>query len=774
RRQRPVFWSSLFGFFGVCFLVLLGGGHTPLALGGAVVLPGVMLLLAPPKHSLGPVMNYGFWGLVLSVLIGFVPQFYWPSSQWRIDAVETYGIDLPSILSIQPAISLEGLILILAGGAWFYLLSGFRINYAGWKWLYFWLACIMAGFALIVIFGNIYDWRYPGAEDANAFTFFPNRNQTATFIALGGIAGFCFAVLGLRGRRSIHLVGFATAALCFYALMHGRARAGLLLLIAFCVIWLLTRLSEVRISLLLKFAVPVGFLAVSLLLMSQQEAVQRIAEMVKDPFSLKEEFRLLVFKDTLSMIREAPLTGVGMGNFEAIFPQYRSASDTMFSVLHPESDLLWLFSECGLIGVLSVMAMLGGFLFACRSAHRGPSGNYRLIALLALAAFLLHSLVDVPGHRPGTLYCALFFAALALPSDSLQATRVPAYVWRLTGAFLLLIGLLWVGGSVFDWRTHSEAKSRIAEVQINDSIASKDFIRARDLVDGSLAERPLKWRFYYQRALLELADLGDRKAAASDFRRARFVEPTQGVVSYEEGFVWLDYDLGRAVSAWRDSFFRVNEHEDRNFNRMIHEGLSNPLLLDRLSMLSLTLHRFRWPFLRRLTERELLQEIKQDFEQDPSLGQFDPDERSQLIMHWSKFAEVADVGAYLNAYGNELEDSWRHRANHMKNQARFLEAVEIIRDSLAVPEIPAVEIDAYELARLQRGFAVLPSDVVKGTALLRVYMDKKDYENALFVAQSMADFQQPPAYAFYWKGEILYQMGDYIESWYAFEDYLNL
>lgn len=773
-KERPIFWRYLFALLAASLLVLVGGGHTPLALGCAVAVPGLMLLLTPPDYRMNRGMSLGFAGLCLSVVIGFLPQFYWPTARWRMEAVQTHGIDLPALLSIQPLVSLEGLVLILAGWMWFYLLSGFRINHTGWKWLYFWLACIMAVFAVLVIVGNSYGWRYPGAEGSNVFTFFPNRNQTATFLAMGGIAGFCFGVLGLHGRRSVHLAGFATSALCFYALMLGRARAGLLLLVLFAIIWLIIRLFKVRLSRMVKFAIPVGLIAASLMLVSQEETAQRIAELVEDPLSLRDEFRLLVFQDTWSMIKDAPLTGVGLGNFDAIFPQYRSASSNINSVIHPESDLLWLLSECGVLGVISLALILGAFVLACRRALRERSGHYRLIALLVVAAFLLHGLVDVPGHRPGTLFFALFFAGLALPSDSLEPSRVPAYLWRILGGVFLLIGIFWMTGSLFDWKTHSRAKSRIAEVQIQDGIASKDFIRAGDLVDDALARNPMNWRFYYQRALLELTDIGDRNQAAADFRRARFVEPTQGRVSFEEGFVWLDFDLARAVSAWRDSFFRVNINEERNFNLMLNEGLSNPLLMDRLSMLSLTHQRFRWPFLEALGGHRLIQEIDKDFAEDAGLKQFNQIDRSELVLHWIQFAEAEDVEAYLAEYSHLLKDPWQHRAEFMRSRARFLDAVEIIRASVEVAEIPPVDFDERELARVKRGFAVLPSDVVKGTALLRAYIDEEDYANALLVAQTMCEFQNPPAYAFFWKAEVLYQMGDYIESWYAFDEYLSL
>ncbi|MFW6218211.1 MAG: hypothetical protein ACOC4K_04370, partial [Verrucomicrobiota bacterium] len=64
-------------------------------------------------------------------------------------------------------------------------------------------------------------------------------------------------------------------------------------------------------------------------------------------------------------------------------------------------------------------------------------------------------------------------------------------------------------------------------------------------------------------------------------------------------------------------------------------------------------------------------------------------------------------------------------------------------------------------------------DVAKGTALLKTYVEMEDYARALEVADRLAGMSNPPAYALYWRAESLYRLGDFIESWDAFEIYVS-
>lgn len=773
RKDAPSCAAFLAGLIGVAILILLGGGHNPLALGLALILPGVALLLRPPALSLGKWLDVGIVGLLASFLFAFLPLFYWPAPPWRKTAVEAFEIELPSVLSVQPLISFEALLMAVAGFAWLYAASNWKINHAGRARFYFWLSCVISSFAAVAIWGNLSGWRYPGAEGSQVFSFFPNRNQTSNFLAIGGVVAFGYAMEGLRGRKLLHLSGFLATALCLGALVMGFSRAGVFLYFAGIFIWFFFRLRQTCNSLFFKIGLPVVLLIFSFFISSHEGTVERVTDFISAPAEWDNEYRALLYQDTIQMIGDTPLTGVGVGNFAAVFPQYRELSRSYQRAVHPESDVFWLAAEGGLLAII----FLGVFLFAyfkkCRNSGGGRSGAYRSIALTAVVLFVLHALVDVPGHRPGTVYFAILFAALALPRREAERPSFKPVVWRVIGGGLLLVGALWMAGSLFNLPLHSKSIIAIEQGRVAESLQVGDYERAEESATKLIHLQPMAWRSYFQRAQITLALTGNRTEVARDFRRARFVEPTLGVVSYEEGQVWLRDDAGRTISAWRETLFRDILDKDSIYMKMLQDARKRPALMERMIELSMLNSNYRSRLLLFLKGDAFMAELRRDLRLDPALGQFSREERTALVRRWITLEDSVTIEAYLNAYGETLDRPWFMLSLLRKEQGRFKEALDVLRAALSVPEIPKTEMDDKTFVRLKRGFFLGVKDVIKGSALLRAYLDEENYTQALEVAGALLEISDPPAYVYYWQAELLYRMGDYLESWHAFEAYLE-
>ena len=214
KRESPVFKAFLVGFCGVFLLVILGGSHHVAALGFALILSGTALLIHPPSRGLGKLGDLSVLGLLACLLLAFVPQFYWPTADWRLDAVELFGLELPYSLSVQPWISFEAWLMALAGFAWLYASLQWKVNLPGRRCLFFCLSILLSVIAGTVVWGNLVGARYPGVEEAEAFSFFPSPHQTANLLLLGGIVTFAYAMEGMRTRNPIPLLGILASALC--------------------------------------------------------------------------------------------------------------------------------------------------------------------------------------------------------------------------------------------------------------------------------------------------------------------------------------------------------------------------------------------------------------------------------------------------------------------------------------------------------------------------------------------------------------------------------
>ena len=709
KHPPPIWHGYLFGLAGVTLLILLGGGHHVFALSCSLLLPGVALLRHPPRQSPGIWVDRLALAFLAGLLIAFLPQFYWPDPDWRIAAVEQFQINLPASLTVQPLMSLEAWLCALAGLAWFYVATSWQINYTGRRRFYLVFSLLVGTLAVVVFWGNHQGARYPGAETAEFFSFFPDARQTASLLAVAGVVSLGYAMTALGTRQVLPVLGFVAFCLCCFALVGGLARSG-------------------------------GFLL--------------------------SEGAFQMAKDVVAMVQDAPLTGHGLGNFSAVFPQYRSGAAVAQPSAAPDSDVLWLTAEAGLLGLLLLVGLLLAYFARCAGFNRGPSGRYRLVALAALIVFILNALVDVSGHQPGTVYFAILLAALALPSPNRWRASFHPRLWQICGGFLVLFGLAWGLAGLTGLPLYS--KIAIAKYQ---AAAQQDASAS----DQWIARQPLNWRAYHQRATKILSDSGDLEAAAADFGRARFVEPTLGVVVLEEGFAWVPYDTTRALAAWREVFSRKFEAREGVYSRMLAAVEGDRDLLAGLSELSELDLEFRVEFLQFLSGDDLMRELRRERESDPNLSAYTLGQRSAILEKWIHAGDKQAAEGFLRDNESSLNRPWWLWSLLRKEQAQFEEAVNYIRGAIAPPDLPEVTLKGLPLDRLKREFAISPDDMVKGTDLLRSYIEQGNFQEIRDVTEMMiAAKKDVPKYVTYWHAESYYHLRDYIESWFQYERYLKL
>jgi len=125
--------------------------------------------------------------------------------------------------------------------------------------------------------------------------------------------------------------------------------------------------------------------------------------------------RLDIWKDTWAMIREHPL-GVGLGNYEHVYPVYQAHFSPHLRVLDAHNDFLQVLAESGWPG-FAVLA--GGFLYLLITRFRqllrsDPDADpfsffIRAGALCGLVALFFHSFFDFNLQIPAN---AVYFAGL--------------------------------------------------------------------------------------------------------------------------------------------------------------------------------------------------------------------------------------------------------------------------------------------------------------------------------------------------------------------------
>ena len=282
---------------------------------------------------------------------------------------------------------------------------------------------LCSAYALLSIYAKWTGWHYPffdaGGWSPPDFGFFPNRNHTAALLVGGAVLGFGVVRASWSRRQPIvFLLGGASLAVCSYALLfESSSRGGVVFLLVGAVLWLVA-MGRSHLTLpLVASALVAGGVLVYLFLSSGGGARDRLLDtlgfkadaVVSESATGGEEvgrfsvamsdFRAKIFRDTLGMVRDYPLTGTGLGTYEYAYPFYAKESIGEATALHPESDWLMVAAESGLPFLVCAFVLLGILVRDLLVLKESDSWPLRWGVACAALVAVLHGMVDVPAHR---------------------------------------------------------------------------------------------------------------------------------------------------------------------------------------------------------------------------------------------------------------------------------------------------------------------------------------------------------------------------------------
>jgi O-antigen ligase/Tfp pilus assembly protein PilF len=260
-------------------------------------------------------------------------------------------------------------------------------------------------------------------------TFF-HRNPAATYLtAVIPIAGLCFVSVRRTPERGIH------AAACWLALVFlvfTRTRGAWVgAAVASVIVILLTRIhnasqkpSNERTShlvfalLALITIIGAGYIPdqASTVRPTFDDKKSTAAEAVTSIFSAEgHRGRPQFWLNTIRMISDHPVLGVGIGNWEFHYPEYARGDQVNRNAAprRPHNDLLWLASETGGLGLAAYLCLIGISIWVGIQAILKGSADQRRMALAALfvvIAHLVNGMFNFPRERVGG--ASLFWLAI--------------------------------------------------------------------------------------------------------------------------------------------------------------------------------------------------------------------------------------------------------------------------------------------------------------------------------------------------------------------------
>jgi O-antigen ligase len=753
-----------------CFL---GGATQKWAEGIVVALLGLMLLVRPPRLSLGLAANAVLASFVGVAVLAFLPArwFFFPA--WRSVLIDDFGLSLPQTASAQPWITATCLVSLIAGVSWLYLVCTQEMELRAVRSH---LRIFVTGMVMIAALSiALYLAHSPLSFWINQRNFgpFPNRNQTGDLFGLASIVLLACGQDDLRQGRNRWILWLLGLGILITAIILNLSRAGVAILVGGSSLWIavvaLRQRSSARIALGFSFLL----LLLSAILLLGGQTLERFHLHGFGGTGVTVDFRWKIFHDAFELIRASPWCGIGLGNFDPVFAMFRNESLTQTHALHPESDWIWMWAELGWPAVILTIVGAALLIRQVLPLQEGTNQRFRFAALLGAIIFAVHGIVDVSGHRVGTAYAALFLLGAALHRPlALKPSVLLPIVFRLLGLGLLGCGVSWTVAAHKNMLLPGSVGVSSVKQLSPVSVRGRDFAESIALNSEGLKWAPLDWQLYFARALSEVgAKQPDQ--ALDDFRRARFLEPNSFEVPLAEGMAWLATQPIYAATAWREALRRTTTGPQRlevYGNMFSKASVENPEVGRILQEVGLTQHDLVLAYLSRVTGERFKRELGRFLQNDSDLHTLTETEKLALFSLWSERGDLDDLNRQIQQHADWMPYAWLGLSKYNAARNDFRAAYELTEkygDAVAMPRLNG----GGSLEELQNRYYTNPDNYATGYALYREQMHRGRIDDALLTARHFSERPGAPVYFHFLEAQAWAEKQNWERAWTAWLAY---
>jgi O-antigen ligase len=744
--------AAVFSWMVASAAVWLAAGSQPGVLTLLLFAVGVLYIFFPPNALPMPLMIL-FGLLLLLVGVAFLPAD-WNGSGFRKPFLD-HGINLPSTTSLQPWLTLEDLTLLLVTVLWAWICFETKLS-TGQREL---LVASYLGVLGLVALDTILRGTSIGVSLPSFFQGagqFENRNQTGDILLMGGLFAFARGFSDLSKRKLMGLIWMALTIIFIVAIIRNGSRAALLLFGIGLLVFLLLTPRKQRISpagLAMLFVIGVT----GVLIFAFEGADLRARFLV---LALGHEGRLPLYQDAAAMMWTNPWSGVGLGNFEGIFNTARNHSLTVIArALHPDSDWWWLAVELGPFGVILFGAIIWTAFRAYLSKTPFPSLT-QASATIAII-FLIHSLVDVGGHRIGDVWSCLYLVGLgAYRTAAPTEIKCPPWIMRAAGVFVCVVAL----GRVQAMSLQPWMPIRGSVLTVKENLTpSRPLSEQKNLLDRAIKWAPLDWTLYYRRGLVSLQN-HDLQESDADFNRVLFLDQSSTAVPLSIGEACRPIDWPEAMIAWKELLRRAGPQRENFYENLYY----NPGL-DVRSRLALTTLAEDDSNLQTIA---LLHQEPSEFKwlrdnllaSNPTLEGISPPLAKRLFDRW---AQADDVDQFISAWPLHPEwqtSGWRAYVRSLAAAGRYQDAVTTALQLMHPPPMP--DFSAHpSLDQAMQQYEERPQDPYAGILLYFAQKSTGQDELALDTLKTLAKLPVAPAYVQFLLAKSLATTGQNEAAW---------
>lgn len=238
--------------------------------------------------------------------------------------------------------------------------------------------------------------------------------------------------------------------------------------------------------------------------------------------------RLILLRNAIRMIKDHPVTGVGLNNWKIYNPSYgiggtQFTNTGLMNYEHPHNDYLLILAEEGPAGLIIYLLFIVVIIRSgIRTLNQSGEANKRFVAMLicGVITFSVLSLVSYPRSRAYQMLLLMITSSMILSFSSEKKSKI--YVFRSAGILILILGV--AGVIVFSGRVMAEIHTRktiLSQLRGNFPRMYSEAVKAGTWLSPlDIASTPLSWykgmaRFYMQ----------DIPAAITEYEKAVKIHP---------------------------------------------------------------------------------------------------------------------------------------------------------------------------------------------------------------------------------------------------------
>lgn len=199
--------------------------------------------------------------------------------------------------------------------------------------------------------------------------------------------------------------------------------------------------------------------------------------------------RLLYWNNALQMIKNKPLTGIGLGNWQIESIPYEKTMNNDHTIsANTHNDFLEITAETGILnGLIYLSIFIFAFYLNLKIFFKSENRELRIIALLSILLLLSYGIdatFNFPMYRPTMQFWFSLFLALSIINTSTSKESLICYSGYRPSVFIILISLF---SLYFSFKT---VKAYQLENDIKANFQTNKFTLRADEIAHNLPEYP--------------------------------------------------------------------------------------------------------------------------------------------------------------------------------------------------------------------------------------------------------------------------------------------